>query len=116
MPDTMYLDPDACDLTFDSYGNFAQASEPYATAQDVASECRLWKGEALFDETAGIPYETSILGELPPPAKLISWYKKAAENVPDVFSAEPILQFKGRDLGGEIHITLENGSNFSLAI
>lgn len=114
--DTLYLDPETWDLTADSYGNIAVASSPYATAQDVASECRLWAGEARYDATKGIPYEGSILGELPPPAKLIGWYKDAAEGVPGVEKATVILDYGNRRLSGEIQCTLADGEGFTLTL
>ena len=116
MKQTIYLDPDTWDMVADSYGNIAVASPPYAVAQDVASEARLWLGEARYDNTKGIPYETSVLGELPPPAKLISWYKSAAEGVPDVKNAEVVLQYSNRHLQGQIQVTLNDGEAFALNI
>jgi hypothetical protein len=111
--DTLYLTDD-WDLTVDSFGNIAVANAPYAIAQDVASECKLWKGEARYDTTKGIPYETSILGRLPPPAKLMAWYKEAAEGVPGVAESKVILQYGNRTLSGQIQCTLEDGEKFSL--
>lgn len=114
--DTIYLDPRTWDLTLDSYGSIAVASSPYSVSQDVASECRLWLGEARYDTTKGIPYEPSILGELPPPVKLISWYKDAAEGVPEVESADVILQYANRQLTGEIQCQLIDGTTQTLAL
>ena len=113
--DTLYLNDD-WDLTVDSLGNIAMASSPYAVAQDVASECKLWLGEARYDTTKGIPYDTSILGELPPPAKLISWYKTAALGVPEVKTTDVILQYSNRHLTGQIQCALADGTNFTLNI
>lgn len=113
--DTLYLNDD-WDLTADSQGNIALANAPYAVAQDVASECKLWLGEARFDSTKGIPYDTSILGELPPPAKLIAWYKQAAEGVPEVADATVVLQYADRHLTGQIQCTLTDGESFALNI
>lgn len=111
--DTLYLNDD-WDLTVDSFGNIAIANAPYAIAQDVASECKLWKGEARYDTSKGIPYETSILGRLPPPAKLMAWYKDAAEGVPGVAESKVILQYSNRHLTGEIQCTLDDGEKISL--
>ena len=111
---TLYLDPIQWDIGLDSFGNIAIASSPYAIAQDVASECKLWKGEARYDTTKGIPYETSILGRLPPPAKLMAWYKDAAEGVPGVAESKVILQYGNRHLTGEIQCTLDDGEKISL--
>lgn len=114
--DTIYLDPLRWDMQVDSFGNIAVASSPYAVAQDVASECRLWLGEARYDNSKGVPYEQSILGERPPSAKLISWFKQAAEGVPEVDVATVILDFKDRNLTGQIQVSLEDGNDFTLAI
>jgi len=114
--DTLYLDPEAWDLVVDTNGNIAVASSPYAVAQDVASECRLWTGEARYDTTKGIPYQPSVLGERPPPAKLISWFKQAAEGVPEVEEAIVLLDFDNRTLSGEIQISLDSGETFSMDI
>lgn len=111
--DTLYLNDD-WDLTVDSFGNIAVANAPYSTAQDVASECKLWLGEARYDQTKGIPYETDILGQLPPPAKLMAWYKDAAEGVPGVAESTVILQYGNRTLSGQIQCALEDGTEFSL--
>lgn len=112
--DTLYLDPETWDLTLNSQGDVAVASAPYATAQDVASECKLWLGEARYDKTKGIPYETGILGQLPPPAKLMTWYKEAAEGVPGVAESTVILQYGNRTLSGQIQCALEDGTEFEL--
>lgn len=114
--DTLYLDPESWDIVADANGDWAIASSPYAVAQDVASECLLWYGEARYDNTKGIPYEPSIMGELPPPAKLISWFRTAAEGVPEVQAATVLLNFNNRHLTGEIQVTLESGSDFTLTI
>lgn len=111
--DTIYLNEE-WDMTLDSFGNIAVANAPYAIAQDVASECKLWLGEARYDQTKGIPYETDILGQLPPPAKLMTWYKEAAEGVPGVAESTVILQYGNRTLSGQIQCALEDGTEFSL--
>lgn len=111
--DTLYLNDD-WDLTVTSTGDIAIANAPYAIAQDVASECKLWLGEARYDTTKGIPYETSILGRLPPPAKLMAWYKDAAEGVPGVAESKVILQYSNRHLTGEIQCQLDDGEKISL--
>lgn len=114
--DTLYLLPDTWDLAIDASGNIAMATAPYAVAQDVASACRLWKGEALFDTTRGIPYKSAVLGYLPPQAQLTDWYKVESETVPEVASALPILQFNNRNLTGQIQITLTDGETVNVAI
>ena len=63
---TLLLDRTQWDLVQDANGNIALATEPYARAQDVASACRLFRGELWYDTAAGIPYFEDILGKSPP--------------------------------------------------
>lgn len=117
MRDTILLDADAWDLTLDGFGNIAMATAPYAVAQDVASACRLWKGEAPYDTRRGVPYEQSILGQQVPAGTLAAWFEGEAITNPDVSSATAILQQQaGRTLGGQIQLTLTDGTTNVLGI
>lgn len=113
---TLYLLPDTWDLTVDASGNIAMASDPYAVAQDVASACLLWQGEALFDVRRGIPYKTGVLGHLPPIAMLFDWYRTEAELVPEVAKALPVFIYSNRELSGQIQITLTDGTQTNVNI
>lgn len=113
---TLYLDPQTWDLTVDASGNIAMASDPYAIAQDVASACLLWKGEALFDTTRGIPYREGVLGCMPPPSLLVDWYRTESKTVPGVEKAEPAFVFNDRNLSGRINITLADGTQTYVGI
>lgn len=115
MSSTLYLDPEEWDLTVDSNGDIALAKEPYAIAQDVASECRLWLGEARYDTTDGVSYERSILGQRPTPADLTNWYQDQAKKVSGVNDATVILQFDNRQLTGQIQLTID-GQEYELQI
>lgn len=114
--DTLFLNSESWDLMADDYGDIAMASSPYAIAQDVASACRLWKGEARYDTTRGIPYDTSLLGELPPKSLLASWFEGEAETVPEVEAVQVIISFDrpSRKLGGQIQITPSSGDTINL--
>ena len=59
---TLLLDKD-WDLTLDKSGRIAVADGPYATAQNVANECRLFTDDACFDTERGIPYYVIALGQ-----------------------------------------------------
>lgn len=111
---TLLLDPNEWDLMLDANGNIAIADAPYAVAQDVASECLLWQGEARYDKSLGVPY-ADFLGELPTPARIIQAYKKAAEGVPNVENVKVIIQFENRKLGGQIQFNY-NGDNYGINI
>lgn len=59
------LDTEAWDISLDSSGNMAIASNPYAVSQDVACACSTFLGEAWYDTSLGIPYYERILGHWP---------------------------------------------------
>lgn len=109
---TLYLDPASWDLAVDASRSIALATDQYATAQTVANACRLWKGEAPYDSTRGIPYESEILGKQPPNRLMSQWYQDEAATVPDVQSVVAVLQFdrETRALGGQIQCTLNDGT------
>jgi len=118
MKSTIYLNPDSWDLEIDASGNIAMASSPYAQAQDVACACMLWKGEAAYDTTRGIDYQSSVLGQMPAPSILQGWFQTEAETVPGVKSAMVILQHdrETRKLSGQIQLSLEDGSTTNVNI
>jgi hypothetical protein len=107
---TLYLDPDTWDLTLDATRSIALATAPYEQAQSVANACRLWRGEAPFNTDRGIPYETQVLGQLPPQRQLAGWFEDEALTVPKVQSATAVLQFANRALAGQIQCTLDDGT------
>jgi hypothetical protein len=118
MFDTLYLDVDSWDLTLDADANIAMASAPYAAAQDVASACRLWSGEYIYNTTRGIPYQDAILGQMVPVNVLTSLYNKEAQTVPDIATASTLLQYnrQSRALSGQIQLTLVDGSNLNVNV
>ena len=62
---TLFLLPSTNDLCLDVFGNIAVASDPYSLAQDVASAIKTFLGDCFFDTTIGIPYWSTILGQVP---------------------------------------------------
>lgn len=115
---TLFLNPETWDLSVDAYGNIAVSESPYAIAQDVASACRLWLGEARYDTKRGIPYENSVLGQLPPASLLSEWYRREAVTVPEVASASVSLDYgvSERTLTGSITIKSVDGEENVIAI
>lgn len=109
---TIYLDPQSWDLAVDASRCIAMAGDPYATAQTVANAARLWAGEAPFDTDRGMPYETEILGKNPPRQLLANWYEREALTVPNVASANAVVEFdrNSRGLTGQIQCTLTDGT------
>lgn len=112
MTTTLYLRPETWDLTVDASGNIALASLPYSAAQTVANACRLWKGEAPYNNDRGMPYETDILGKQPPPQLLALWFETEAATVPNVQSANAVIQSDRniRQITGQIQCTLTDGT------
>ena len=106
MADTLLLDSLAWDLVLTADGNIAVASEPYALAQDAASECKLFAGEAFYDTGRGIPYWGQILGLRPPLSLVRAYLVQAALLVPDVIKAAAFFSgFSDRKLTGQVQVT-----------
>lgn len=108
---TLLLDVLSWDLTVDTSGNIAVASEPYALAQDAASAIRLFEGELYYDTTQGIPYFSQILGQAPPLALMKAYFVKAALKVPGVTSAVCyISEWRDRHVRGQVQIKDATGT------
>jgi hypothetical protein len=111
MADTLLLSQDIWDLVLDISGNIAMATAPYAVAQDVASACRTFAGEAWYDTTQGVPYFSDILGQPLNTSFIKSKIEAAALTVPDVVSARcTIVTFQGRELRGQVEIIDTTGA------
>lgn len=111
MATSLLLDRDAWDLTLDSSGNIAVASEPYSQAQDVSSAARTVVGEVYYNTAIGIPYFTQILGYRPPLQFMKAQYIKAALTVPGVTAANCfITTLTNREVTGQIQFTASDGS------
>lgn len=118
MYSTIYLDPDSWDLALTIAGDIAVADAPYSIAQDVASSCRLWRGEYIYNTPRGIPYEESVLGQMPPRNIFASWLEREAKTVPSVLTATPILLYNAvdRSASGQIQIKLTDGTTSVIGI
>lgn len=103
--DTLLLDPTSWDLLLDSHGDIALASAPYAVAQDVASAAKLFRGEAYYDQSKGVPYFQSILGAGQSPLFLAAQLEAAARTVPDVVDAQCVdIAYSGRVATGTLKV------------
>jgi hypothetical protein len=110
MLSTLLLDTDQWDLVLDAAGNIAMASSPYSLAQDVASAVRTFLGEVWYDKTQGIPYQSEVLGKLPPAALLTQLISNQALTVPGVVSAQCVISsFNARGVSGQIQFQDESG-------
>lgn len=107
---TLYLVPESWDLTLDSSGNIAMATEPYSLAQDAASAIKTFLGECYYNTKLGVPYEWQILGENPPLEFIRVQLVKAALTVPNVKSAKVFFtSFTDRVLKGQVQVTSLSG-------
>lgn len=105
MATTLLLDRSAWDLSIDAAGNIALAAEPYSQVQDTASAARVYEGEAWYDTTLGVPYDTQILGQYQPTQVLQARLEQAAQTVPGVTEARAIIGgLSGRSLSGQLQI------------
>lgn len=110
MATTLLLDRSAWDMCLTTTGDIAVASEPYSQVQDVASECRLFLGEAWYETDRGVPYSTQILGRQQPVQIIKAELIAAAERVPGVGAARVFLdQSAGRNLRGQVQFETIEG-------
>lgn len=111
MATTFLLDRDSWDLCLTTTGDIAIASEPYSQAQDVASECRLFQGEAWYDAARGVPYFEQVLGRFQPIQLLKGFLGDAALRVPGVENPRVVLSFvEGRELAGQVQFETASGA------
>lgn len=112
---SLLLDQTNWDLCVDAQGNIAQASDPYACAQDVACAVKLFLGELWFDTRKGIPYWGQILGKLPPLSLIRAQVVRAALTVPRVASARCIIaSFVGRKITGMVQVIDTDGQTLNV--
>ena len=116
---TLLLDKN-WDLTLDKSGRIAVADGPYATAQNVANECRLFTNDACFEQTRGIPYFLITLGKAPALSVLKARLRKAAMLVDDVKDVVSIdvqsFDTETRLLSGDIQFTSKEGENGAIEL
>ena len=116
---TLLLDSN-WDLTLDKAGRIAIAEGAYATAQNVANECRLFTDDAYFETERGIPYYLVALGRKLSPSVLRARLRDAAMLVEDVEDVTEVvlesLDTETRRVTGEIQFTSREGENASVEL
>lgn len=116
MTTSIFLYPNTWDLVTDAKGDIAVATDEYEIAQNVASACRLWLGEAMYDRTRGIPYKFQVLGSRADMALLDDWFRTEALTVLGVAECEPFLSIEDRTLTGYLRIKTTNGETFNVTV
>ena len=108
------------DICLDKSGRIAVADGPYATAQAVANECRLFTDDAYFEPERGIPYYLRALGRKLSPSVLRARLRDAAFLVEDVEDVTNVvlesLDTETRKVTGEIKFTSVEGENASVEL
>lgn len=89
--DTIKLNSDNWDLELDASGNMYAVDGNERLAQDVATACRVWRGEALADIEFGVPYR-DIMGNRPALSLISAYLGETALTVTDVTEIEIDLQ------------------------
>ncbi|QNT79296.1 hypothetical protein [Entomobacter blattae] len=114
----LLLDRSTWDLMADAYGNIATCAEPYAIAQAVANEVKLFLGEGWYDTTQGVPHFTDVLGVVPHMGLIRQRIEEAARNVPEVTQAlaQIGLNRETRTLTGVILVTTTNGEQLNVSL
>ncbi len=107
---TIFLNPYTWDLELDTQGNIAIATDVYQQAQDIASSCRVFRGDDYYKKNDGIPYLEEIMGKSGYP---ISLYQRQLHDrsilVDGVVSVNVRLNpLKDRIMSGNIEFTNED--------
>lgn len=116
---TLFLDQN-WDVCLDKGGRIRIAEGAYATAQNVANECRLFTNDACFETERGIPYYVIALGQKLSPSVLKARLRDAAYLVEDVDNVTGVelesFDTETRKVTGEITFTSVEGENASLEL
>lgn len=111
---------DNWDIQTDDAGGIALTESDYGVAQTAANKIRLFKKDAYFNQTDGIPHFEIELGKPLKVAEstLINRIRKAAMSVDGVTDAQVSLSFDraNRYLGGNVYITTVTGRTISLEV
>ncbi|QNT78291.1 hypothetical protein [Entomobacter blattae] len=106
------------DLVADPYGNIAVTHEPYAIAQSVANEVKLFAGEGWYDTRQGIPHFTTSLGVVPHRGMIRQKIEEAARTVPGVVGAVARLGLNKatRVMEGSIVVSTQTGEELNVPL
>lgn len=108
------------DVSLTQSGRIAVALGDYATAQNVANECRLFTEDAYFDQQRGIPWFLLALGQAAPGSALRARIRSAALLVDDVADVTDVtldtLNTDTRELTGEVRFTSKEGTSVAVEL
>lgn len=112
----LMLETSEWDLIPDQNGDIAVCSDPYATAQQVANECRLYQGEAYYAPDQGIPLDPDVFGGEASLAYVGMLMQEAALGVDGVVAATPNLYRQNREVRGAVLVSTSSGIDLTIGV
>ena len=112
----LMLETSEWDLIPDQNGDIAVCSDPYAAAQQVANECRLYQGEAYYEPDQGIPLDPNVFGETASLSYVGMLMQEAALTVDGVVTATPNLYRKNREVRGAVLVSTSAGIDLTIGV
>lgn len=112
----LMLETSQWDLIPDQNGDIAVCSDPYATAQQVANECRLYQGEAYYAPDQGIPLDPDVFGGNATLPYVSILMQTAALGVDGVVTATPSLYRQNREVRGAILVSTSSGIDLTIGV
>lgn len=114
---SLKLDNDTWDLTLDGAGNIATVQDDEEIAQSVANNIRLFRDDAYFAQTEGIPHFVVSLGRYPSPTVMRTRMREEAMKVNGVRDIQVVFtKYESRILEGVIVIQTENNTTIEVTI
>lgn len=106
MVTSLKLDVKTWDIGLDGSGNIASLQGKMRVAQDVATSVRLFKNDAYFAKSDGIPYWQDVLVSQPQASLIRSHIRRQALKVPNVVAVDSITfdALIARKLTGDITV------------
>ena len=106
------------DITLNEDGKIKTATDAYAVAQNASNAVRLFRNDAYFNASKGIPHFDIELGHGRAAVPVIeSQMKKAMLAVEGVADAVAVLEIdKDRVAGGSAYITLQSGESAEISL
>lgn len=106
------------DITLNEDGKIKTATDAYAVAQNASNAVRLFRNDAYFDASKGIPHFNIELGHSRAAVPVIeSHMVKAMLAVEGVADAVAVLEVdKDRVAGGNAYITLQSGDTAEISL
>ena len=106
------------DITLNEDGKIKTAVQGYAVAQNASNAVRLFKNDAYFDASKGIPHFNIELGHSVAAVPVLeSHMVQAMRNVEGVADAVAFLEVDSdRVAGGNAYITLQSGDTAEISL